>query len=94
MPICYRFLRGVSDEIYIYKSESGWLDVFVCMLLGSGGLMLCSEGVFFGVRSGGNDIFDIHYCCYAAGAFSLGSVLGPLLGVAFSLRSVPRLYKK
>jgi hypothetical protein len=52
------------SSIYIYKSESmrlvgwlagwlaGWLDVFVCMLLGSGGLLLCSGGVFFGVRSG------------------------------------------
>jgi hypothetical protein len=74
--------------IYIYKSESGclvgWLAgspyVFVCVLLGSGGLLLGRGGVFFGVRSGGNDIFDIYYCCYAAGAFSLGFVLGPLLG--------------
>jgi hypothetical protein len=48
------------------------------MLLGDGGLLLCSGGVFFGVRSGGNDIFDIYYCSYAAGAFSLGSVLGLL----------------
>jgi hypothetical protein len=52
----------------------------VCVLLGDCGLLLCSGGVFFGVRSGGNDIFDIYDCCYAAGAFSLGSVLGPLLG--------------
>jgi hypothetical protein len=36
-------------HIYIYKSESGWLGLFVCvvvcMLLGDGGLLLCS-GVF------------------------------------------------
>jgi hypothetical protein len=63
--------------------------VFVCVLLGSGGLLLCSGGVFFGVRSGGNDIFDIYYCCYAVGAFSLGSVLGLLLGNdIYSLGSV------
>jgi hypothetical protein len=71
-------------SIYIKAKRAGWLagglDVFVCVLLGSGGLLLCSGGVFFGVRSGGNDIFDIYDCCYAAGAFSLGSVLGPLLG--------------
>jgi hypothetical protein len=70
--------------IYIYKSESGllagWLDVFVCVLLGDGRLLLCSGGIFFGVRSEGNDIFDIYDCCYEAGAFSLGSVLGSLLG--------------
>jgi hypothetical protein len=74
----------MGKSIYIYKSESGWLvgwlDVFVCVLLGSGGLLICSGGVFFGVRSGGNDIFDIYDCCYAAGAFSFGAVLGPLLG--------------
>jgi hypothetical protein len=62
--------------IYIYKSESGWLGL--CVLLGDGGLLLCSGGVFFGVRSGGNDIFDIYDCCYVAGAFSLGYVLGSL----------------
>jgi hypothetical protein len=71
------------SSIYIKAKVSGWLcvwlNVFVCMLLGSGGLLLCSGGVFFGVRSGDNDIFDIYNCCYAAGAFSLGSVLGPLL---------------
>jgi hypothetical protein len=38
--------------IYIYKSETGWLGVFVCVLLGDGGLLLCSGGVFYGVRSG------------------------------------------
>jgi hypothetical protein len=37
--------------IYIYKSETGWLDVFVCVLLGDGGLLLCSGGVFFLVSS-------------------------------------------
>jgi hypothetical protein len=47
-------------NLYIYKSESGWLGFFVCVLLGDGGLLLCSGGVFFGVRSGGNDIFDIY----------------------------------
>jgi hypothetical protein len=61
--------------------------VFVCVLLGSGGLLLCSGGVVFGVRSGGNDIFDIYDCCYAAGAFSLGSVLGPLLGNDIYIKS-------
>jgi hypothetical protein len=45
------------------------------------------RGVFFGVRSGGNDIFDIYYCCYAAGTFSLGSVLGPLLGNDIYIKS-------
>jgi hypothetical protein len=75
----------VSTSIYIYKSESGWPYVFV--LLGSGGLLLRSGGVFFGVRSGGNDIFDIYYGCYSAGAFSLGSVLGPLLGNDISIKS-------
>jgi hypothetical protein len=50
------------------------------VLLGDGGLLLCSGGVFFGVRSGGNDIFDIYDCCYAADVFSLVSVLGALLG--------------
>jgi hypothetical protein len=58
----------------------------VCVLLGDGRLLLCSGGVFFGVRSGG-DIFDIYDCCYAAGAFSLGSVLGPLLGNAIYIKS-------
>jgi hypothetical protein len=58
----------------------------VCMLLGDGGLLLCSGGVFFGVRSGG-DIFDIYYCCYAVGVFSLGSVLGPLLGNDIYIKS-------
>jgi hypothetical protein len=74
-------------SIYIKANLAGWLDVFVCvllgdggLLLGDGGLLLCSWGVFFGVRSGGNDIFDIYDCCYAAGAFSLESVLGPILG--------------
>jgi hypothetical protein len=56
------------DFIYIKANLAGWLDMIVCMLLGSGGLLLCSGGVFFGVRSGGNDVFNIYYCCYAAGA--------------------------
>jgi hypothetical protein len=34
--------------IYIYKSETGWLGVFVCVLLGDGGLLPCSGGVLFG----------------------------------------------
>jgi hypothetical protein len=54
----------IHISIYIKAKVSGWLcvwlDVFVCMLLGSGVLLLCSGGVFFGVRSGGNDIFDIY----------------------------------
>jgi hypothetical protein len=65
---------------YIKANRAEFVCVVVCMLLGDGGLLLCSGGVFFGVHSGGNAIFDIYYCCYAAGAFSLGSVLGPLLG--------------
>jgi hypothetical protein len=44
---------NLSSSIYIYKSESmrlaGRTCLFVCMLLGSGGLLLCSGGVFFGV---------------------------------------------
>jgi hypothetical protein len=66
--------------IYIKANRAGFVCLRVCMLLGDGGLLLCSGGVFFGVLSGGNDIFDIYDCCYATGAFSLGSVLGPLLG--------------
>jgi hypothetical protein len=30
---------------------------------------------------------DIYYCCYAAGAFSLGSILGPLLGNDIYIKS-------
>jgi hypothetical protein len=37
--------------IYIYKSETSWLGVFVCVLLGDGGLLPCSGGVFFLVSS-------------------------------------------
>jgi hypothetical protein len=59
----------------------------VCVLLGDGGLLLCSGGVFFGVRSGGNDIFNIYDCSYVAGAFSLGSVLGSLLGNDIYIKS-------
>jgi hypothetical protein len=47
-------------SIYIKANLAGWLEVFVCVLLGDGGLLLCSGGVFFLVRSGGNDIFDIY----------------------------------
>jgi hypothetical protein len=44
----------VIKNIYIYKSESDWLAGFlcffvcvvVCMLLGDGGLLLCSRGCF------------------------------------------------
>jgi hypothetical protein len=63
------------------------------MLLCDGGLLLCSGGVFFEVRSGDNDIFDIYYCCYAAGAFSLGSVLGPLLGNDIYIKSIFGFFK-
>jgi hypothetical protein len=41
-----------------------YLDVRVCVLLGSGGLLLCSGGVFFGVGQRHNN----------GVAFSLGSV--------------------
>jgi hypothetical protein len=78
--------KKISIYIYIKANLAGWTCLFVCMLLGSGGLLLCSGGVFFGVRSGG-DIFDIYYCCYAAGGFSLGSVLGPLLGNDIYIKS-------
>jgi hypothetical protein len=55
---------GNLSIYYIYKSESGWLAGFVCMLLGDS--------------------------CYAAGAFSLGSVPRTRwwANVAFSLGSV------
>jgi hypothetical protein len=57
---------AINLSIYIKANLAAWLAgwpyVFVCVLLGSGGLLLCSGGVFFGVRSGGNDIFDIYYC--------------------------------
>jgi hypothetical protein len=44
----------IKHAIYIYKSESDWLPGFlcffvcvvVCMLLGDGGLLLCSRGRF------------------------------------------------
>jgi hypothetical protein len=55
--------------IYIKAKVCIWLDVFVCMLLGSGGLLLCSGGVFFGVRSGGNDIFDTWLLLCSRGVF-------------------------
>jgi hypothetical protein len=39
-------------NIILYnKSETGWLGVFVCVLLGDGGLLLCSGGVSFLVSS-------------------------------------------
>jgi hypothetical protein len=41
-----------SIYTYIKANLAGWQVVFVCMLLGDGGLLLCSGGVFFGVRSG------------------------------------------
>jgi hypothetical protein len=79
--ICERYYYILYlSSIYIKGNRARFVCVVVCMLLGDGGLLLCSGGFFFWVRSGGNDIFYIHYCYYAAGAFSLGSVLGPLLG--------------
>jgi hypothetical protein len=74
-------------SIYIKANRAGFVCVVVCMLLGDGGLLLGSGGVFFGVRSGGNDIFDIYYCYYAVGAISLGSVQGPLLGNDIYIKS-------
>jgi hypothetical protein len=38
-------------NLYIYKSKTGWLGVFVCVLLGDGGLLLCSGAIFFLVSS-------------------------------------------
>jgi hypothetical protein len=73
--------RKISISIYIKAKRAGWLDVFVCVYVArQRWAVAVQQGLFFGVRSGGNDIFDIYDCCYAAGAFSLGSVLGPLLG--------------
>jgi hypothetical protein len=40
----------LSSIFYTYKSETGWLTfylcTFVCVLLGDGGLLLCSGGRF------------------------------------------------
>jgi hypothetical protein len=44
--------RKVFQSIYIKASRTGWLAGFVCVLLGNGRQLLCSGGVFFGVRSG------------------------------------------
>jgi hypothetical protein len=76
----------LSIYYYIYKSESMFLAMFVCMLLGSGGLLLCSGGVSFGVGQGHNN----------GVAFSLGSIPRTRwwANVVFSFRSVPRLYKE
>jgi hypothetical protein len=61
--LTYPKQKNVNLLIYIKANLAGWLagwlDVFVCVLLGDGGLLLCSGGVLFLVRSGGNDIFDI-----------------------------------
>jgi hypothetical protein len=42
------------------------------MLLGDGGLLLCSGGVFFGIRSGGNDIFNIILLLLCSGGVFFG----------------------
>jgi hypothetical protein len=83
----------MTCKIYIYKSESGSLDGRVCVLLGSGGLLLCSGGVFFGMGQRHNNgvgkrrnngvAFSLGSVprtrWWANVAFSLGSVLGLLL---------------
>jgi hypothetical protein len=91
------FVGYIFLYIYIYKSESiwlaGWLGLFVCMLLGSGGLLLCSGGVFFGVGQWHNNgvAFSLRSVprtrWWANVAFSLGSVLGLLLGNDIYIRS-------
>jgi hypothetical protein len=66
----------ISNLIYIYKSETGWLAFFVCVLLGDGGLLLSSGGRFLFGQFLGNDLF-------------LGNDNN---GVVFSLGSVRRVY--
>jgi hypothetical protein len=66
------------------------LAVFVCMLLGDGGLLLCSGGVFFGIRSGA--VAWQRHLLYMAvamqrGKFSLGSIMGLLPGNDIYIKS-------
>jgi hypothetical protein len=52
------------SSIYIKAKVSGWLAGRVFMYVARRRWAVAM------------DIFDIYYCCYAAGTFSLGSVLG------------------
>jgi hypothetical protein len=62
------------------------------MLLGDGGLLLCSWGVFFGVRSGAV-AWQRHRVFFGVRS---GAVAGQRHnnGVVFSLGSVPKVYKR
>jgi hypothetical protein len=83
-------------SIYIKAKRAGFLCLFVCgvvcMLLGDGGLLLCSGGVFFGVRSGAV-AWQRHRVFFGVRS---GAVAGQRHNnvVVFSLGSVPKVYKR
>jgi hypothetical protein len=77
------YMLPMNGNIYIYKSETGWLGVFVCVLLGDGGLLPCNGGVFFLVSS---------RWYFLWGPFRGGIFFWVRSEVVFSLGSVPRWY--